>query len=361
MIAASRRRPQTLRRTAWAPLLTMTLSATAPLSAQSPAAYRLSAVETLPGAAPSWDYITIDTTHNHLFIGRRALGVTAYDLATRKVLRQIARSEDANATALVPEFDRGYTTNEDGTTTIFSLSTLETIDRIKFGADADAAVYEPASHQVAFMMGDSKAITFLDARTAAVMGRVAMPSAKLDGAVVDGGSIFVAERDRNAIARVDAARHRLVGEWKVLGCQQPTGLAIDHERHRLFVGCRGAKPVLVVMDAVTGKVVDTHEIGRGNDGVVYDAVHHQVLTANGVDANLVVFDQQTPDRYVLAEATTTRPYARTIAFDPRTRTVYLVTAEGSVNPASKVNTAVAPFYPNRYFDDTFMLLTYTHR
>ena len=345
----------------WATLLAVALGTSSTLSAQSHAAYRLSAAETLPGAAPSWDYVTIDTAHNRLFIGRRALGVTAYDLAGRKSLRQIARSEDANATALVPEFDRGYTTNEDGTTTIFSLSTLETIDRIKFGADADAAVYEPESHQVAFMMGDSRAITFLDARTAAVTGRVAMPSAKLDGAVADGGTIFVAERDRNAIARIDAAHHRLLGEWKVAGCEQPTGLALDHERHRLFVGCRGTLPVLAIMNALTGKVADTHVIGRGNDGVVYDAVHRQVLTSNGVDANLVVFDQQTADRYVLAEAATTRPYARTMAFDPRTRSVYLVTAEGTVNPGKTVNTAVAPFYPNRYFDDTFTLLTYTYR
>jgi len=50
-----------------------------------------------------------------------------------------------------------------------------------------------------------------------------------------------------------------------------------------------------------------------------------------------------------------------MAFDPRSRSVYLVTAEGTVTPASKVNTAVAPFYPNRYFDDTFTLLTDTYR
>jgi hypothetical protein len=38
--------------------------------------------------------------------------------------------------------------------------------------------------------------------------------------------------------------------------------------------------------------------------------------------------------------------------------VYLVAAEGGVDPARKVDTEVAPFYPNFYFDNTFSVLTY---
>ena len=316
----------------------------------------------LPGDSPSWDYVTIDTARSRLFIGRRKAGVTVFDLGTRKVLTTIANSSDANATALVPEFDRGYTTNGDGSTTVFALSTLETIDRITFAKDADAAVYEPVSGQVAFMAGDSHAIVFLDARTGVARATVAMRSEKLDGAVADGaGAIFVAQRDRNSIARLDAARHVQSAEWKTRGCEQPTGLAIDRTTHRLFIGCRGTHPVLAVMDAQTGTMVATYPIGRGNDGVVYDAVRHQVLTSNGVDGNLVIFDRVTPDKYILAEAPTTRPFARTMAFDERSGRIYLVTAEGTVDAAAPRKEEVSPFYPNRYFTDTFTLLTYTRR
>lgn len=361
MLAGPHCRTRTAVRTLVMSFAVVAVAATT-LAAQQQSSFRLESAVTLAGASPSWDYVTLDTMHGRLFIGRRKLGVTAFDLASGKVLRQIARSEEANATALVPAFDRGYTTNEDGSTTVFTLSTLETIDRIKFGDDADAAVFEPRSGQVAFMMGDSKAVKFLDARTGAVRGTLAMRSAKLDGAVTDDdGTIFVAQRDRNAMARIDASAHRLTGEWKTTGCEQPTGLAIDRVAHRLFIGCRGTHPVLAVMDARTGKVVATLPIGRGNDGVAYDAVRHQVLTSNGVDANVVTFNQITPDRYALAEAFTTRPYARTMAFDPRTRKLYLVTAEGAVDVSRPVKGDVAPFYPNFYFDDTFTLLTYSHR
>jgi hypothetical protein len=115
------------------------------------------------------------------------------------------------------------------------------------------------------------------------------------------------------------------------------------------------------MDAASGKVVATHEIGRGNDGVIYDASTRKVFTSNGVDANLVIYDQLDADTYKLAEATTTRPYARTMALDPKTKKVYLVTAEGTADPEKKINKAVAPFYPNRYFSDTFTVLTFAPR
>ena len=115
------------------------------------------------------------------------------------------------------------------------------------------------------------------------------------------------------------------------------------------------------MDAGSGAVLSTFEIGRGNDGVVYDPEGRKIYTANGVDANLVIYEQIDADNYKLSQAVTTRPYARTMAFDAASKKVYLVTAEGFANPAKKINKAVAPFYPNTYFSDTFTVLTYAPR
>jgi DNA-binding beta-propeller fold protein YncE len=331
-------------------------------SAQAQQFYRLESAVALKSAAPDWDYLTLDPNRGYLFIGRRAEGVTVYDVKAKKVVRTIDKSEDANAVTLVPEFDRGYTTNGDGTTTAFQLSTLKTIGRIKFGEDADSGFYDPATKQIAFTMGDSKAIAFVDAKTGSVGGKLPMESRKLDGTVPDGeGNLFIALRDRNAVAKIDARGHTLTAEWKTTGCDEPTGIAFDRANKRLFVGCRGKSPVLAVLDSDSGKVTTTLEIGRGNDGVIYDPATRKIYTSNGVDANLVIYDQLDADTYRLAEATTTRPYARTMALDPKTKKIYLVTAEGTADPAKKINKAVAPFYPNRYYPDTFTVLTFSSK
>ena len=111
------------------------------------------------------------------------------------------------------------------------------------------------------------------------------------------------------------------------------------------------------MDAESGKVITTLDLGRGNDGVVFDPDTRKIYASNGVDGNLVIVQQMDADTYRLAEAPTTRPFARTMALDPKTKKVYLVTAEGTVDPTKKINSGPSALYPNRYFADTFTLLT----
>jgi DNA-binding beta-propeller fold protein YncE len=324
--------------------------------------HRLESATVIKGAKPDWDYVTLDPARGYLFIGRRGDGVTVFDVKSKKVVRNIDKSDDANAIALVPEFDRGYTVNGDGTATMFQLSSLKTLERVKVGEDADSAFYEPVTQQLAFTMGDSRKIAFVDARTGKVVGELAMESKKLDGTVADGeGNLLMALRDRNSVVKIDVANRKVTAEWKTAPCEEPTGIAYDSANKRIFVGCRGNAPVLEVLDADSGAVVATMPIGRGNDGVIYDAATKKIYTSNGVDANLVVYSQVDPNTYKLAEATTTRPYARTMAMDPKTKKIYLVTAEGTSDPAKKINSGVAAFYPNRYFADTFTVLTYAPR
>ena len=115
------------------------------------------------------------------------------------------------------------------------------------------------------------------------------------------------------------------------------------------------------MDPGTGKVIAKPAIGRGNDVLVFDSETRKLYTSNGFDGTLVIIDQLDADTYRLAEAATTRPYARTMALDPKTKKVYLVTAEGTVDPSKAWKSEIAPFYPNKYFPDTFTLLTYSRR
>ncbi|TAN06615.1 MAG: YncE family protein [Rhodanobacteraceae bacterium] len=321
--------------------------------------YHLASAVTLPGKSPAWDYLTFDAQRGDLFIGRRHAGVTVYNVATQKVIATIADSEGANKAIQVPSLDRGYTVNGDGSTTEFELKSLRTIRRIRFGRNADSGTYEPVTGQLLFTMGDSQQVAFMDARTGKVTARLPLPSNKIEASAPDDrGNVFVAERDRNQVIRVDARSHRVTAKWSVIGCTEPTGLAYDAKDQRIFVGCRGNYPVLAVLNAVSGATVARIAIGRDNDGVAFDPRTHTIYASNGVDANLVVIDQLGPNTYALEQVVTTRPMARTLALDVAHDRVYLVTAQGAVDPAKKVDTAVAPYYPNVYFDNTFVVLTY---
>jgi len=344
-------------------LLAAALVSACALAAADPL-YRIESAQTIESAgAPSWDYLAFDEARSILYIARRDDGILAYDTRARKVLGTLDNTKGGNAVVLVPDFGRGYVVNLDGSLTPFDLSTRKTEPRQKFGDDADNGIYDAASRQIVVSMGDSHQLAFLDAKTGRLHGKLHLDSDKIEGMAADGtGKLFVALRDRDLIVRVDAAGHKLDAVHSTApACKQPSGVAFDAANHRALIGCRGAKPVLAAMDAGTGRIVSTTAIGRGNDMVLFDAEQRRVYASNGIDANLVVIQQVDADTYRLAEATATRPNARTMALDPKTKNVYLVTAEGTVDASKEWNRAVAPFYPNTYFKDTFTLLTLSRR
>jgi hypothetical protein len=325
--------------------------------------YRLESALTLKSPhPPDWDYLAFDAQRSYLFISRRDDGILVYDVNAKRIVTTLEQSEGGNATALVPDFDRGYVIKEDGTGTAFTLSTLKPIGRVKFGASADNGFYDPVTKQLLITMGDEKQAAFVAAKTGQVVGTLAIDSGKLEGTAPDGkGNFFMALRDRNKVIRIDARARRITATWIPEGCVLPTGLAYDAAAGRVFVSCRGDKPILAVLDAQSGKVVASPAIGHGSDGVVFDAQAHRIYSSNGFDGTLVVIEQVDANTYRLSEAVTTRPYARTMALDPSTKKVYLVTAEGAVDPAQPWNRNVAEFYPNVFYKDTFTLLTYSRQ
>lgn len=327
--------------------------------AHADTAYRLESVVTLKSAAPSWDYVTLDQQRGRLFIGRRGDGVGVFDIQKNELVQTLDRSAEGNAIVLAEPFNRGYTINEDGTSTVFDLVSLKTIDRITLGEAADSGTFDIATGQVLVTMSDEQKVLFLDAKSGSKKGELALVSKKYDGIVSNGkGQVFIAQRDRNSLAVIDSKARKLAAEWPLSRCEEPTGVAYDADNERVFVGCRGKNPVLTVVDATNGKVVANHAIGRGNDGVIYDKDTGLVFTANGVDANLVIYKQVDANTYTLADAATTRPYARTMAIDRVSKKIFTVTAEGRADPSKKINRGPAPFYPNTYYADSFVVLTY---
>ncbi len=341
-------------------VLIASLTAASMAPAQAAPFYRLQSAQVIKSAtAPDWDYLTFDAARSYLYIARRADGILIYDAKAEKIIGAVENTKGGNATVLVPEFDRGYVINTDGSMTVFQPSTLKTLERVKLGESADNGFYDAVSKQILVTMGDTNEAAFIDAKTGGLLGKVHVDSEKLEGSAADGkGHFFVALRDRNKVICIDIAQRKVTAEWPTDGCELPNGLAYDATNDRVLVGCRGDKAVMVVMDPNSGKVVGSTPIGRGIDLLIFDAETRRVYTSNGFDGNLVILDQVSANEYKLAEAPTTRPFARTMALDPKSKKVYLVTAEGTVDISKKWSKTVTPFYPNKYFDNTFTLLTY---
>jgi DNA-binding beta-propeller fold protein YncE len=115
-------------------------------------------------------------------------------------------------------------------------------------------------------------------------------------------------------------------------CREPSALAVDGGHQRLFAACGNMK--MVVLNADSGELVASLPIGPGTEAIGYDAGRGLIYAANGgAQGTLTVIRQDVTDTYSEIQNLPTRQRARTLAVNPVTGEVYLVTDLLGVNLA----------------------------
>src|SRR5882672_7456359 len=281
-----------------------------------------------------WDYLTLDASGQRLFVSRSSR-VEVIDTTSGSVIGSIHNTRGVHGIALAPDLKRGFTSNgQADSLTVFDLQTLAVIQEVKIaGHHPDAILYEPTGKHVFAFNGKSKDVTVLDASKLSVIGTISVPD-KPEFAVDDGaGRIYVnIESEPGQMVVIDSRTLKVIATWTLPGRASPSGLAIDKAAHRLFSVCD--EKVMAITDAQTGKQIARATIGDGPDAAAFDAARKLVFSSNG-QGTLTVVKQDSADAYRVAETVTTQRGARTMALDPSSGKVYLVTADfGPAPPAT---------------------------
>jgi DNA-binding beta-propeller fold protein YncE len=287
------------------------------------------------GGAGGWDYLALDASGRRLFVSR-ASRVDVIDTGSGTLIGTIPGTEGVHGIALAPELKRGFTSNgKADSVTAFDLDTLAVIREVKISAhNPDAILYEPTGKHVFTFNGKSKDVTVLDASSLTTVSTFSVPD-KPEFAVDDGaGQIYVnIESDSGQMVVIDSRKLTVKATWPLPGCASPSGLAIDRVNHRLFSVCDGK--VMAITNAISGAQIARVAIGEGPDAAAYDAKRGLAFSSNG-DGTLTVVRQVSADRYQVGSTVRTQRGARTMALDPSTGTLYLVTADFAPAPAPTV-------------------------
>jgi DNA-binding beta-propeller fold protein YncE len=296
----------------------------------APGGYRLAS--TIPvGGEGGWDYLTVDAAAHRLYVSH-ATRVEVIDTEKSALVGAIPDTPGVHGIALAPELGRGFTSNgRAATVTVFDLKTLAVITTVQgTGENPDAITYEPVSRRVFTFNGRSANATAIDATTAQVVGTIPL-GGKPEFAVADGkGRMYVNLEDTAALVEFDARSLEIKGRWPLAPCETPTGLGIDREHRRLFVGCRSK--VMAVVDADSGRVITTLPIGGGVDGIAFDPATALAFASNG-EGTVTIVHEDSPEKFTLVGNIVTKPGAKTIALDPATHRAYLSTAQYAPPPS----------------------------
>jgi len=272
-----------------------------------------------------WDYLSIDPQNRRLFISH-ASHVVVLDADTGAVTGDIPDTPGVHGLAVAPDLGRAFTSNGmTNNVSIFDLKTLKKIGEAPAGKDPDGIIYDPASHRVFAMNRVSHNATAIDGATGMVAGTIPF-SGNPEFAAADGhGKVFVNIESKSEVAEIDSQTLKVLHNWPLTPCKEPSGMAIDTAHARLFLGCDNK--MMAVVDTQSGKVVATVPTGDGVDANRFDPGTGLAYSSNGESETLTVVHEDTPDKYTVVENVKTAEGARTMEVDPKTHNVYLMSAK----------------------------------
>jgi YVTN family beta-propeller protein len=291
-----------------------------------------------------WDYISIDEVRQHLFVSHGTV-TQIIDIKTGQVIATIPDTKGVHGVALAPSLNKGFTSNgRDSSVTVFDLKTFKILTRILVtGANPDCILFDAFSQKVFTFNGRSSNATVIDAKENKVLATIPLDG-KPEFSVSDGkGKIFVNIEDKSMINVIDANSNQVIKRWSIAPGEEPSGLALDNETHRLFSVCENK--LMVISDAETGKIVTTQPIGAGCDGAAFDPILKRAYSSNG-EGTVTVVQEESANSFKVLETIPTQAGARTMTVDKTNHHLYLPTAEfgeqaeGQRRPPVKPNTFV---------------------
>lgn len=320
-------------------------------AAAAPPDYKVLQKYTIGGPG-GWDCLSVDPATHRLYIARNDR-VLVVDTEAGKLMATIPSMDGAHGIALAPALRRGFVTNgHAGSVTEFNLDSDKPVREFPTqGKNPDIVVFDHATQHLFVFNGGSHDASVLDPGTGKTLATIALPGKPEFAVSNHRGDVFVNIEDTAQLVRINAARAKVNATWKLQDCEEPTGLALDLKHHRLFSVCGNAR--MSVTDARDGKHVASVPIGKGPDGVAFDAERALVFSPNGADGTLTVVHEDDADHYSVVATVPTQASARTLALDHQTHRIYTVAAEFAPAPEP---TAAEPHPRRSVVDGTFTVL-----
>jgi len=300
-----------------------------------------------------WDYSSIDEGARRLYVSHGDR-VVVVDLERESVIGEIGDTPGVHGFAIAPDLQLGFSSNgRESKVSIVDLKTLKTVSKVETGKNPDAIMYEPTRHEVYAFNGGGQSATVLEAKSGKVVATIAL-SGKPEFAVCDpvAGRVYDNLEDKSEVVAIDARTHEVVNRWPIAPGEEASGMAIDFEHHRLFLGC--GNKLMVMMDSRTGEVITSVPIGDRVDANAFDPGTHLAFSSNG-EGTVTIAQEDSSDALTVVQTLKTERGARTMTLDPKTHRIYLASAKFEPAPTP---TAGGERQRPRMVPNSFKILVY---
>lgn len=282
------------------------------------------------GGEGGFDYVYADPAGQRLYIPRSGPDgrITVFDLPSLTSAGEIA---GVNAHGVAVDLASHHAFASSKPVAEWDTRTLKMIKTIDVEGGPDGILLDPFNHRVWVFSHRAPNATVIDAATGTVVDTVDLGGAP-EQAVTDGaGHLYVDLENKDKIAVVDARTLRVTADYDLAGKGGgPGGLAFDVKHHVLFAACHNPA-TMVILDSDNGHVLATLPIGEGTDGATFNPVTDEAFSSNR-DGTLTVIKESSPTSFSVEQNLKTMSWAKTLTFDVKSGTIYLIAADITITP-----------------------------
>lgn len=295
----------------------------------------------LPGSAVRFDYQSVDTTANRLYISHMNAGeLIVFDLNARSVEATVSDLPRITGVWSVPALGKVYASVPGHHhVAVIDARTLRVEARVGQIGFPDGIAYAPSVKKIYVSDESGGGELVIDGPTNRIVARIPL-GGEAGNTVYDSGSghILVAVQTRNEVVAIDPRSDRVIARHQLPGASQPHGLSVDANGRLLFVANEGNATLLIV-DLRTMKVVGHLPVGEEPDVLAFDPKWHRLYVA-AESGEVTVFKER--NGRLAPEGRISMPHAHTVAVDPRTHLVYFPLQDIDGHPLLRIMTARHP-------------------
>ena len=299
----------------------------------------------VPGPAVRFDYQSLDTTADRLYIAHMDEGtLLVIDVKNQQVVANLNGFPKIHGVWVVPELGRLYASVTDRQqVAVVDLRDLHVMARVNGIDYPDGIAYAPNVRRlfVSDEKGGEDAVIDVFADTLA--RRIGL-GGEAGNTVYDPVSacIFVAVHELNEIAVINPETDQIVEHVALPGIERPHGIVLDVARRVAFVAGEGNARV-GVLDLTTKRVIATYSVGADPDVLALDPSWGRLYvgTESGTVSSFTEVAAHDGIRLV-RDGDFSLPHAHTVAVDPRTHLIYFPLEDIDGAPVLRVMTASPP-------------------
>lgn len=299
----------------------------------------------MPGPAVRFDYQSLDTAANRLYLAHMNAGqLVVFDVKTRTVVKVLDGFERVRGVIAVPEEGRVYASAWGRHQVVaINTATLAVIARVDGVSDPDGLAYAPGARRVFVSNEQGDADGVIDTRTNQFVAELRL-GGEAGNTVYDPVSrhILVGVHGQNELVTIDPVGAKIIAHTPLRGIDDPHGIVLDTKRHLAFVAGEG-NATLAVVDLTTMKVLHTYTVPDGPDVLAYDPGWRRLYVSSEAGGVAVFTETDSPAGVGLVRnGELSMPHAHTVSVDPRTHLVYFPLENVNGKPLLRIMQGDAP-------------------